>query len=143
MKKRIPTIARVILGLIFLGSGIGGFVSHFAFPPDLPEGLATFVKGLAASSYFLPLLKSTETLCGLMLVSGAFVPLALVVLAPIIINIFLTHLFLLPSGLPLAIIVGALEIYLAFFASPYKEIVRQIFRCPMKEAREAKMGQSH
>lgn len=135
MKKWLPTIARVILGLVFLGAGIGGFVSGFKFPPDLPPGLLTFVTGLSASKYFLPFLKGTETLCGLLLVVGAFVPLALVVLAPIIINIFLTHLFLAPSGVPLALVLGGLEVYLAFFASPYKEIVGQIFRCPMKEAR--------
>ena len=87
MRKHLPTIARVLLGLIFLGAGIGGFVSGFKFPPDLPPGLLTFVTGLAASKYFLPFLKGTETICGLLLVTGAFVPLALVVLAPIIINL--------------------------------------------------------
>ena len=133
--KWLPVIARVLLGLVFLGSGIAGFATHFAFPPDLPEGLKTFVTGLVASTYFLPFLKSTEIICGLLLVIGAFVPLALIVLAPIILNIFLTHLFLARSGVPLAVVLGALEIYLAFFASPYKEIVRQIFRCPMKESR--------
>jgi len=133
--KWIPTIARVVLGLIFAAAGVGGFVTHFAIPPNLPEHLELFVKGLLASGYFLPFLKGTELVCGLLLLSGAFVPLALVVLAPIIINIVLTHLFLAPSGLPIAFVLLALEIYLAFFASPYKEIVRQIFRCPMKEAR--------
>lgn len=136
--KWFPTIARVLLGLIFLGSGLFGFISHFAFPPDIPERLHTFVTGLAASIYFLPFLKGTELTCGILLVTGAFVPLALTVLAPIILNIFLTHLFLAPSGVPLALVIGALEIYLAFFASPYKEVVRQIFRCPMKEARDLK-----
>lgn len=136
--NKLPTIARVLLGLIFLGSGVAGFVTRFAFPPDLPPNLLAFVHGMAASGYFMPLLKGTEALCGLMLLSGAFVPLALVVLAPIVLNIFLTHLFLAPSGLPVALFVGALEAYLAFFASPYKEIVGQIFRCPMREARASK-----
>lgn len=139
MKQWLPVIARVLLGLVFFGSGVFAFISHFAFPPDLPANLLTFVNGLVASHYFMPFLKGTEIACGLLLISGAFVPLALIVLAPIIINIFLTHLFLAPSGVPLALIIGALEIYLAFFASPYREIIRQIFRCPMKEARAAKI----
>ena len=129
--KMLPTIARVLFGLVFLGSGVFGFVSHFAFPPDLPENLKTFVHGLAASVYFMPFLKGTEIVCGLFLITGAFVPLALVVLAPIILNIFLIHLFLEPSGLPMATVLGALEIYLAFFASPYKESVGRIFRRAM------------
>jgi uncharacterized membrane protein YphA (DoxX/SURF4 family) len=136
--KWLPTIARVLLGLIFFASGVFAFVSHFAFPPDLPENFGTFVKGMAASGYFMPFLKGTEMACGLLLISGAFVPLALIVLAPILINIVLTHAFLAPAGLPLALILCALEVYLAFFASPYKEVVRQIFRCPMREAQLAK-----
>jgi len=128
MKKWLPVIARVLLGLVFFGSGVFAFVSRFAVPPDLPENLQTFAKGLAASTYFMPFLKGTEMTCGLLLLIGAYVPLALIVLAPILINIFLTHLFLAPEGLVLATILGALEIYLAFFVSPYKDVVRRIFR---------------
>jgi uncharacterized membrane protein YphA (DoxX/SURF4 family) len=126
--KRAPTIARVLLGLIFFLSGLFGFITRFSFPPDIPPNLLAFVKGMSASMYFLPLLKSTELVCGLLLLSGSFVPLALVVLAPIIVNIFFTHLFLAPSGVPLALFVGALEIYLAFFAEPYRERLRPLFR---------------
>ncbi len=78
----------------------------------------------------MPLLKATEIACGLLLISGFFVPLALIVLAPIIIHIFLIHFFLAPQGLPIAVVLGLLELYLAFFAEPYKGIVRKIFCCP-------------
>jgi hypothetical protein len=54
------------------------------------------------------------------------------VLSPIVLNIFLTHLFLAPSGLLLAIVIGLLEIYLAFFASPYKKAIRPIFARKLK-----------
>jgi putative oxidoreductase len=135
--NKLPTITRVLLGLIFFVFGLNGFLNFIPVPPDLPEGLKAFTGGLMASRYFFPFLKGTEVICGLLLLSGAFVPLALVVLAPIIINIFLTHAFLAPSGLPMAVVIGALEIYLAFFASPYKEIVRQLFRCPKLEAMQA------
>jgi putative oxidoreductase len=50
-----------------------------------------------------------------------------VVLAPIVLNIFFTHLFLAPSGLPLAVVIGVLEVYLAFFADPYKQYIRALF----------------
>jgi uncharacterized membrane protein YphA (DoxX/SURF4 family) len=125
--KHLPTIARVLLGLIFFLSGLFGFITRFAFPPNLPPNIDAFVKGMHASMYFLPLLKGTELTCGLLLLSNSFVPLALVVLAPIIINIFCTHLFMLPSGIPMALFIGVLESYLAFF-SPYKETLRPLFR---------------
>jgi len=125
--KHIPLVARILLGLIFTLSGLAGLLNLAPPPDDLPEALKTFNAGLAASQYFFPFLKGTEVVCGLMLLSGYFVPLALVVLAPIIINIFLTHLFLAPSGLVIAGVLGVLEGYLAFFASPYKEAIRPIF----------------
>jgi len=128
MKAKIPLIARLLLGFIFFASGLAGLLNLAPPPADLPQSLTTFNAGLMASVYFMPLLKSVETICGLLLLSGFFVPLALVILAPVIINIFLVHAFMFPQGLPLAIIVGLLEIYLAFFAQPYSSVIKQLFR---------------
>jgi hypothetical protein len=94
----------------------------------LPEALQTFNKGMMASVYFFPFLKTVETLCGLLLLLNIFVPLSLVVLAPILINIFLVHAFMAPEGLVLPIVLGALEIYLAFFVKPYANPIKALFR---------------
>jgi len=117
----------VILGFIFFGAGLMGLLNAAPPPADLPENLKTFMAGMMATKYFFPLLKGTETVCGLLLLSGYFVPLALVILAPICLNIFLTHAFMAPSGLPVAIAVVALEIYLAFFTH-YGDKIRPLFR---------------
>ncbi len=124
--SKLPLIARILLGVIFFGAGLVGLLNLAPPPADLPEGLKTFMAGLMVTKYFIPLLKGTETICGLLLLSGYFVPLALVVLAPIVLNIFLTHLFVAPEGLILAIVIGALETYLAFF-SPYSPKIRALF----------------
>ncbi len=136
--NKMTLVIRILLGTIFFVFGLNGFLNFIPVPTDMPEKLVTFSSGLMASGYFFPLLKGTEVICGLMLLSGMFVPLALVVLAPIVLNIFLVHAFLAPSGMPMAILIGLMELYLAFFASPYKEIVTQIFRCPKKEAMDAR-----
>ncbi|WP_141735962.1 DoxX family protein [Oligoflexus tunisiensis] len=128
MKAKFPLIARVLLGLVFLFGGITGLLNLVPPPDDLPERLQTFNKGLMASGYFFTLLKATETICGALLLSGFFVPLALVVLAPIVVNIIFVHAFLAPSGLPLALIIGFLLAYLAFFAKPYSPVVKTLFR---------------
>jgi uncharacterized membrane protein YphA (DoxX/SURF4 family) len=131
MKAKLPLIARLLLGFVFFASGIMGlmmWINKSPMPPDLPERLVIFNKGLEASIYFMPFLKIVETLCGAMLLVGWFVPLALVVLAPVILNIFLVHSFLAPSGLPLAIILGLLMVYLAFFAPPYAPSIKQLFK---------------
>ena len=61
------------------------------------------------------LLKVTELICGILLLSGRFVPLALVVLAPISINIFMVHLIMAREGLPVAIFVVASHLFLAYY----------------------------
>ena len=137
--SKLPCIARVLLGLVFLVFGLNGFF-HFitmSSMPPMSEQAMAFMTGLMGSGYFMPFLAGVQALCGLLLVVGAFVPLALVVLAPIVINIILFHAFLAPAGLPMAVVIAALMIYLSFFANPYAPIVKQIFRCPMKEAMDA------
>ena len=126
--SKAPLIARVLFGLVFLAAGLAGLLNLVQPPPDLPERLQTFNAGMLASGYLLTLVKLTETVCGLLLISGFFVPLALVVLAPVVLNIFLVHAFMEPSGLILASILGALMIYLSFFAQPYSRIICGLFK---------------
>jgi putative oxidoreductase len=125
--QKVTLGARIFLGLIFFVFGLNGFLNFIPTPTDMPEKLMTFTNGLMASVYFFPFLKGTEVVCGLMLLSGMFVPLALVVLAPIVLNILLVHIFLAPSGMPVAIVIAVLQAYLSFFASPYKETIKKLF----------------
>lgn len=127
MKAKLPLVARLLLGLMFSAAGITWFIG-VQEPADLPEALVAFNTGLKASGFFMPLLKGTELICGLLLLSGYFVPLALVVLAPIVLNIFLVNTFLAPSGLPIAAVMVVLLAYLAFFAPPYAPAIRRLFQ---------------
>ena len=118
-------IVRTLLGLLFLFASVT-FLFNLITPPEIPAGpLRSFNEGLAASGYFMYVLKVTELICGLMLVTGYFVPLALVVLAPIVVNIFLVHAFLAPEGLPIAIFVVAAEIFLAYY---YRDAFKPLLR---------------
>lgn len=120
----VTIVARVLLGLIFLGSGIAFF---FTTPPPLEGAMGDFFKGMSATGYFFYLLKFTEILCGLSFLSGYFVPLALVIIAPVALNIFLVHAFMAPEGLVLAIVVGALVTFLAFFSPKYSPKIKALF----------------
>ncbi|MGE3608901.1 MAG: DoxX family membrane protein [Bacteriovoracaceae bacterium] len=128
MNAKLTLAARLLLGFIMFAAGLAGLLNLIPAPTDLPERLVTFNTGLMASIYFMPLLKITETVCGALLLSGYFVPLALVVLAPIVINILLVHTFLAPSGLPVAIIVAGLTVYLSFFSEKYSGTIKQLFK---------------
>ena len=128
--KTKPTIAaRVLLGLVFFGIGSNGLLRLVPLPPA--EGAAAvFINGLIASRYFFPLLFVTYLLAGAALVIGCFVPLALTVLAPIIVNIAVMHLFVPSSGAEtcLAALVTVLELFLAWS-------YRAVFR-PLLSARQ-------
>lgn len=113
MKSKALTAARVVLGLVFFVFGLNGFL-HFLPQPPISGAAAAYTGGLAASGYFFPLLKGTEVVAGALLLAGRFVPLALTVLAPIVVHIVAFHLFLAPSGLLVALFVLALELVLAW-----------------------------
>ena len=114
--KILMVIVRTLMGLLFIFGSVVFFFFLDRFPPPPMEGaIKSFNEGLAASGYFFTLLKVTELVCGLLLVSGYFVPLALVVLSPIIVNIFFVHAVLDRSGLPVAIFLVVANIFLAYY----------------------------
>jgi putative oxidoreductase len=107
--KIITVIARFLLGLIFLVFGLNGFL-HFIPSPPPPSGTAgQFVGALFVSHYLVPIFL-LQIISAVLLLVNRYVPLALTLLAPIIVNILLIHILMLPSGLLLAIVVTVLWI---------------------------------
>ena len=106
-------IVRTLMGLLFLFASIVYFLNLFP-QPELAGNTKTFMDGVNATRYLMPLIKITEFLCGIAFVSGYFVTLATVVIAPIIVNIFLFHAFVDPSGLPVSVFLGLANIFLAY-----------------------------
>ncbi|HEY6413056.1 MAG TPA: hypothetical protein VIX42_05185 [Edaphobacter sp.] len=104
--KIASLVARILLGLIFLIFGMNGFL-HF-IPGQPPTGLAgDFLRALLQSHYDL-FISAVELASGVLLLINRFVVLALVLIAPVIVNILLFHIFLLRSGLFVAIFVAIL-----------------------------------
>lgn len=108
-------IARGLLGLTFLSAGASFFL-HLGPEPSapLPAQVAALTSGLAQSGYMFPLIMGTELLCGALLLINRFVPLALVVLAPVLVHIVAFHAFLAPAGVGVALVLCALEAWLAW-----------------------------
>jgi uncharacterized membrane protein YphA (DoxX/SURF4 family) len=108
-----PSASRILLGLIFFVFGLNGFLQFLPNPP-MPAAAGAFMGALAATGYMFPLIKSLEVIAGLLLLSNRFVPLALAVLAPNVVNIVLFHAVLAPSGVVIALFVLALELFTAW-----------------------------
>jgi len=113
MKSKAALVARILLGLVFFVFGLNGFLG-FIPDPEMTSEAGAFMTALSDTGYMLVLIKIVETACGALLLAGFFVPLALVLLAPILINILAFHLFLDPSpqGLGMAIVIVALHLFL-------------------------------
>lgn len=105
--------ARVALGSTFLVFGLNYFLDFLPAPPAPPERALAFVGGLAASGYIFPITKAIEVAAGAALLSNRFVPLALTLLAPILVNIAAFHFVLAPSY-PMPLLLLALELFLAW-----------------------------
>ncbi len=114
--RHLPTIARMLLGLMFFVFGLNGFLNFIPPPPkeSLPAGLVDFSAAMMKTGYLFQLVKGTEVLMGLLLLVNRFVPLALTILAPVIVNIVAAHAFLAPSGVAMAVVILGLELYLAW-----------------------------
>src|SRR5256885_11138938 len=100
-------IARLLLGLIFVVFGLNGFLNFLSMGP-MPTGLAGQFIGALFLSHYYWVVAVLQIAGGLLLLSNRFVPLALVLLGPVIVNILLYHLFLNPAGIALALFVTIL-----------------------------------
>jgi|ERR1043166_10085 uncharacterized membrane protein YphA (DoxX/SURF4 family) len=111
--KIATIIVRTLLGLLFVVFGSNIFL-HFLKMPPQPASLATdFTKALMQSGYMY-VVGFLQVAGGLLLLIGRFVPLGLTLLGPVIVNILLFHTFLDPGGLPMAIIVSAMALFLLY-----------------------------
>jgi putative oxidoreductase len=109
--KIATIIARVLLGLMFVVFGSNIFL-HFLPMPPLPATLAGDFSKALMQSHYIYVVGLLQVSGGLLLLIGRFVPLGLTLLGPVIVNILLFHIFLDPSGLPMAIIVAVLALFL-------------------------------
>jgi putative oxidoreductase len=104
--KTASTVARYLAGVIFLVFGLNGFLHFIPLPP--PGGVAGQFMGALFVSHYLTLIFALQVIGAVLLLANRYVPLALAILAPVIVNILCFHALMAPSGLPLALFVTVL-----------------------------------
>jgi putative oxidoreductase len=104
--KTVSTIARYLAGVIFLVFGLNGFLNFIPLPP--PGGVAGQFMGALYASHYLWVIFAFQVVAGILLLANRYVPLAVAVLAPVLVNILTFHALMAPSGLPLALFVTVL-----------------------------------
>jgi len=128
--KIVALVARILLGLEFLVFGLNGFLHFLKMPPPPPGDLATFTTVLMNTHYLAPVY-GIQVFSGLLLLLGIFVPLALALIAPVIVNILITHVLMAPAGIPPGALAAVLWLIL-FFA--YREYFASLFTANARPA---------
>src|SRR5579863_1060161 len=99
-------IAQYLAGGIFLVFGLNGFLNFIPLPP--PTGIAGQFMGALYASHYLWIIFGFQVIAGVLLLVNRYVPLAVAILAPVLVNILTFHALMAPSGLPLALFVALL-----------------------------------
>ena len=111
---RIATATvRILLGLMFLVFGLNGFLNFIPVPKDIPPEIMN-VMGALMNAGYMTVVSGAEVLIAVMLLTNRFVPLALALLAPIVIGIITYHIAMDPKTIGPGIVVLAMELYLAW-----------------------------
>lgn len=107
-------IIRVLLGLMYLFASVVYFIKYVPEAPQLSADQITFMAGVTASVYLMPLIKVTELVCSVLLLIGRTAPLAAIIIFPVTINIFFYHAFLGPKQLPMVAVMLIFNLFLLF-----------------------------
>ena len=111
---RISTaIVRVLLGLMFLVFGLNGLLNFIPAPKDMPQEIMNVMGALMKAGY-MTVVSGAEVLVAVLLLTNRFVPLALALLAPIIVGIITYHVAMQPATIGPGIVVLLMELYLAW-----------------------------
>ena len=114
--KIASTIARYLAGVIFLVMGLNGFLNFIHFSP--PAGIAGQFMGALYVSHYLWVIFAFQVIAGALLLINRFVPLAVAILAPVLVNILTFHVLMAPSGLPMALVVAVLWVLIFIEVRP-------------------------
>lgn len=111
--RYVTIIVRSLLGLMFLVFGLNGFLNFIPAPKDIPQEIIAVTGSLVAAGY-MQVVAATQVLVGVLLLINRFVPLALALLAPILIGILTFHIAMQPATIGPGVVATAMELYLAW-----------------------------
>jgi uncharacterized membrane protein YphA (DoxX/SURF4 family) len=114
MKKKIILVVSILFGLMFINAGLNKFFNYIPVPKDLPEQMIIVMTAFMQISWLMPLVAVAEIIGGILFMTNKFRALGAIIIFPILIGIILTHLTVAPSGLPMALILLAIELWVIF-----------------------------
>lgn len=114
MKPKILFVLCLLSALLFVNAGLNKFLHYIPTPPDLPEDLAKFNAAMMGVSWLMPLVGLVEIVGGVLYTIPRTRPLGAIMLFPILIGILLTHLTVAPAGLPMAVVLLVINLFVIY-----------------------------
>jgi uncharacterized membrane protein YphA (DoxX/SURF4 family) len=111
MKKKILFVVSLLFGLMFINSGLNKFFNYMPMPKDMPENMMKVMTAFMQIGWLMPLIAIAEIFGGVLFITNKYRALGAIIIFPILIGILLTHILIAPSGLPLALILFGIEIW--------------------------------
>jgi uncharacterized membrane protein YphA (DoxX/SURF4 family) len=111
MKKKILFGVSLLFGLIFINSGLNKFFNYMPMPKDMPEKMMKVMGAIMEIGWLFPLIAVAEITGGVLFITNKFRALGAIILFPVLVGILLTHILIAPSGLPIAIVLWGIELW--------------------------------
>ena len=111
MKKRSLFGVSLLLGLIFINSGLNKFFNYMPMPKDMPEHMMKLMGAIKDIGWLFPLVAVAEIVGGALFITNKFRALGAIIIFPVLAGILLTHIFVAPSGLPMAFVLWGIELW--------------------------------
>ncbi len=114
MKNKILFAASLLFGLMFINSGLNKFFHYMPMPKDMPESAINLFTAFMSIGWLMPLIAVVEIIGGLLFILPKYRAIAALMIFPILVGIVLTHIVNIPSGLPMAIALMGIELWVIF-----------------------------
>jgi len=111
MKNKILFVVSLLFGLMFINAGLNKFLNYMPMPKDLPESMVKLMGAFMQVSWFMPLVGLVEIVGGILFIIPRFRALGAIIILPVMIGILLVNIINAPSGLPLALVLFAINIW--------------------------------
>lgn len=111
MKKKILFVISLLFGLMFINSGLNKFFEYLPPPDDLPENMLKLMGAFEQIGWLMPLIAVAEIVGGVLFITNKYRALGAIIIFPVNIGILLTHIVNAPGGMPIAIVLMAINLW--------------------------------
>lgn len=112
MQKKVLHILSIIFGLLLINGGLDKFFHYMPIPPDLPDSLVKDTAAIMEIVWLLPLIGLAELVGGLLILFAKTRALGALIVFPVMVGVLLTHIFVAPEGLPIALVIWTILLWI-------------------------------